>query len=226
MKTRILHIAAVFTLLYPCTSYCQYSGGPGDGHASRVININVPLPVELISLSAKCNNGNVLIAWETQTEINNDFFTIEKSADAITWSYHTVVTGAGNSNSVIEYSVNDISYGDISYYRLKQTDYDGTTRVAGITAVECTGLSFSILRVYPVPATGFINFDFNVPSDGFCHYSVSDIYGNKLISGTAVAEEGQNSSLLDISDLPAGIYMLTAGLAKGEYNTVRFIKLK
>ena len=85
-----------------------------------------PLPIELLSFEAICNNNSVNLLWSTASEKNNDYFTIERSSDGITFQTVLTVKGAGNSNQVINYSAIDEKPIDgIAYYRLKQTDYDG-----------------------------------------------------------------------------------------------------
>lgn len=86
-----------------------------------------PLPVELILFTADAiNNQSVLCRWTTATEINNDFFTVERSRDGMNFEPIGTVDGAGNSTSILQYQHPDNNpYRGISYYRLRQTDFDG-----------------------------------------------------------------------------------------------------
>ncbi|MEI6123157.1 MAG: autotransporter-associated beta strand repeat-containing protein [Bacteroidota bacterium] len=70
---------------------------------------NNPLPIQLLSFDAECNNNSMAISWTTATETNNDYFTVERSTDATNWKFVCNVNGAGNSNSVITYRTVDIS---------------------------------------------------------------------------------------------------------------------
>jgi len=88
------------------------------------------LPIDLISFTGEVVgediNPVVLIEWTTLSQINNDYFEIQRSVDVEHWKTIKTVTGAGNSNSQMSYSiVDDDPFFGISYYRLKQTDYDG-----------------------------------------------------------------------------------------------------
>jgi len=97
----------------------------GAIHWNRVDNfvMSAPLPVELMSFDAAPDGENILLTWETASEINNDYFTIERSEDAINFTELTRVDGAGNSNTNIHYHSTDFGpYLGVSYYRLKQTD--------------------------------------------------------------------------------------------------------
>ena len=96
-------------------------------------DITSPLPVELVSFEGTCNKmSSVILQWETASETNNKSFEIEKSTDGLLFETVASVDGAGTSSASHKYSYTDshISYNSIprSYYRLSQTDYDGTVR--------------------------------------------------------------------------------------------------
>src|SRR5690606_16141183 len=89
--------------------------------------VNVPLPVQLLDFNARAEDSEVHLTWTTLTEINNDYFTIERSADGKDWEELVAVPGSGNTNTVRRYSWDDRKpLLGRSYYRLKQTDFDGT----------------------------------------------------------------------------------------------------
>jgi len=84
------------------------------------------LPIELLNFKGITNNNSNILFWFTSTEINNDYFTVEKSMDAIYFIEIGTIQGAGNSNSVLEYQfIDDNLTEPVNYYRLKQTDFDG-----------------------------------------------------------------------------------------------------
>ncbi|MEQ8924545.1 MAG: T9SS type A sorting domain-containing protein [Fulvivirga sp.] len=99
------------------------------------------LPIELAYFYAQPSVQIIELNWSTYTEINNDYFSIEKSIDGINYSLLTTVNGAGNSIDQLEYSYTDKkpSFGR-SYYRLKQTDFDGTSETFSPVAVDFTSL--------------------------------------------------------------------------------------
>jgi len=85
-----------------------------------------PLPVELLDFTAVLNKGKVDLNWATASEVNNDFFSVERSADGSDFSPLIQIEGAGNSNTVLKYySVDENPLQGFFYYRLKQTDFDG-----------------------------------------------------------------------------------------------------
>jgi|TARA_B110000093_G_scaffold95472_1_gene102899 hypothetical protein len=123
--------------------------------------IGVVLPIELLSFTNKCNNQNIELNWRTATEIDNDYFSIERSIDVINWELVTKVDGAGNSPSINTYSYIDVSqYHDISYYRLKQTDFDGEFNNSAIITTEKCGEDIIELAIYPNPVIETLNLSY------------------------------------------------------------------
>ena len=112
-----------------------------------------PLPTRLLYFTAVLTvNQQVLCQWVTATEINNDYFTVEKTQDGINYKSVGNLKGAGNSSMSLYYSMLDESpYSGTSYYRLKQTDYDGQFSYSQLVAVNLKGLE--IITMYPNPAT-------------------------------------------------------------------------
>jgi hypothetical protein len=123
---------------------------------STVINVTPgSLPVTLVSFDAEVVNKNsVLLKWETAAEVNNHFFTIERSADGQQFSTLRFERGAGNSTSPHSYSYTDAyPIMGTSYYRLKQTDFDGkseTFRTIPVT-IRNTSTSINNIRISPNP---------------------------------------------------------------------------
>lgn len=93
-----------------------------------------PLPIELVDFSGRNNDDHNSITWITVTEINNDYYTLERSTDGLIWSEITVTDGAGNSLTPILYLFKDYNYiKDVTnYYRLKQTDFNGAFKYFNI----------------------------------------------------------------------------------------------
>ncbi len=95
------------------------------------------LPIKLLSFNARLVDDKVILNWKTSSEINNDFFTIEKSRDGNEWSVINKIKGGGNSTGTLEYSEIDFyPFSEISYYRLKQTDFDGSFSYSNVIIVN------------------------------------------------------------------------------------------
>jgi len=118
-----------------------------------VIGQAVALPVTLESFSVEKTPSNIVeIFWVTLSEINNDYFTVEKSSNL--QNYHVVeeVLAAGNSNTKQFYKATDKTpYQGLSFYRLLQTDFDGKTEIVGIEEfVNNSHEEFDVM-IYPNP---------------------------------------------------------------------------
>ncbi|MBL7981886.1 MAG: T9SS type A sorting domain-containing protein [Flavobacteriales bacterium] len=185
----------------PCNSQALSASGSNGG--GIIQGSSGPLPVELLSFQAIPVNARVALTWSTATELHNAFFTVERSADGEVWAGLQEVQGAGTSLHVNEYRVFDEHpLPGLSYYRLRQTDLDGTERSYPMVSVRIAASS-DVLVAFPNPATDLVK---------LVHGAVVDDVSLLIVdaSGRAVnipmVNEGAYQ-LLDVSQLPAGQYM-------------------
>ena len=160
------------------------------------------LPIELISFESTCNGKNIILNWTTSTEINNDYFTIEKSMDGVNFSEIATKNGAGNSSEFVEYSLEvENSSFETTYYRLKQTDFNGEYSYSKIISQKCTSTNFDI---YPNPAHDKINVkcDFNTATQ--VKIKITNSLGQLVLEYDI---EKPTSSIL-IDDLTKGLYQI------------------
>lgn len=95
------------------------------------------LPIELLEFNGYNVDKHNYLYWLTASEINNDYFTIERSRDGVFWSVLGEVDGAGNSSEIKNYYFLDYSYtGGINYYQLSQTDFDGKSETFNIIVIN------------------------------------------------------------------------------------------
>ena len=142
-----------------------------------------PLPIVLLNFNASLNNRKVDLTWQTASEHNNDYFTIEKSEDGEHFEPIANIDGAGNSNSLLSYSTIDPNPANgYTYYRLKQTDFDGAFDYSEIRSVYLGATDE--LSVYPNPSTGIVNF--TAQQEGLFSLFTSDgkLIQENTISGT------------------------------------------
>lgn len=134
----------------------------------------VLLPVELVDFKYECNNTSVILNWSTASETNNDYFTIEKSSDG--FEFRTVGTIEGNGNTSVQknYEFTDTQDGN-SYYRLKQTDFDGTEKYYGMINVNCANIKE--ISISPNPAV--VGEEVNVLGE-YKHIEVRDMLGKQV----------------------------------------------
>ena len=148
------------------------SSNPDDG--------GITLPIELLSFTPEIKPDRVELNWTTGSEINNDYFTIERSRDLYGWGVMGFVEGAGNSSVPLSYSFSDMRPLDgLGYYRLKQTDFDGQFKYYGPIAAHydlgLEGLDFKVMKQYT-------NWVIAVPNDGVYQVEVYNLQGHRLHS--------------------------------------------
>ncbi len=127
-------------------------------YVSMTIYYSTALPVKILSFSAdKINTGLVELNWSTDSEINNDYFAIERSVDGQSWEQIAKVLGHGNSSKTNEYQFRDIlTISSWLYYRLMQVDFNGAVEYSSIKAVK--GLTYKYIEgIYPNPSRGNLN---------------------------------------------------------------------
>jgi len=185
-----------------------------------------PLPISLLSFDAVCKNDIVNINWSTASETNNDYFTIERSTDATNWEFVNNIPGNGNSNTVMYYSANDDKpYNGTSYYRLKQTDFNGQSETFSPVAVICgdAGGEQSI-TYYPNPFTSELILEMNNISAENAVIKIYDVMGRIVYKNTFSESPLSNQKIImDLQSLPSGIY--SAEFVAGEYsNTSKIVK--
>lgn len=171
-----------------------------------------PLPIELIFFDGVCNakENSVVLSWITASETNNNFFAIERSIDGETFVQIGNVKGAGNSSVTNHYSfiVQNFS-GTISYYRLKQTDYDGTTAYSSEISVDCSAISeFELINMIPNPAKDNLYVIFKDGIEELITITVFDVIGKKIFSEKITSMTGINNKQLDVTNLSTGSYFI------------------
>ncbi|MBS1546553.1 MAG: T9SS type A sorting domain-containing protein [Bacteroidetes bacterium] len=137
-----------------CTDVNVEISGPGIPY--QIITIpGSTLPITLVDFSAMPDNGQVRLDWATASEQDNAYFTVERSADAATFAPVLQQPGAVNSSSMLYYSALDGSpLPGLSYYRLRQTDINGTTSYSPVVVVDNHGAAAGALAISPNPSSG------------------------------------------------------------------------
>lgn len=122
-------------------AHCGNCSASGINFIISQINVNIecysPLPIELINFDVSNELNQNILSWETASETNNDYFTIEHSTNGFSWDLIDKIEGAGNSNSAIRYGTKHRTYPNfINYYRLTQTDYDGKSETFPVLSID------------------------------------------------------------------------------------------
>ena len=160
------------------------------------------LPIKLKSFTVYATSKGVQVDWTTASEINNDNFSIQRSPDDINYAEAGNVRGAGNSTILLNYSfIDEHPFSGTSYYRLKQTDFDGrseTFHAVSITLEEKLNETNSI-HIFPNP---FIN-EFTIYLDKAYSYFLYDICGRLIEKG-----EHLKGKISTGENLVPGIYLI------------------
>ncbi len=171
---------------------------------------NGALPVELIGFKLKCTSTGSLINWATASEMNNDYFTVEKSTDMKDWRVVTTIAGAFNSNNEKFYTAEDstMSPDQITYYRLKQTDFDGQFKYFDVLSILCSfkndqleiiGLNVSDNKINTIIKTNGLS-ETNI--------SLLDMNGQIIASEKIMPVKGANINSIDVPQIQTGVYFL------------------
>lgn len=207
---------------------------PDTTLAGGYMIVGVPVPVELVSFTAKTEFRDVYLTWSTATESNSSHFEIERRKEnEADWISAGRVGSSGTSTEIKNYSFVDknINSGKY-YYRLKAVDYDGTFEYSETVEAEVEMPDkFSLEQNYPNPFNPSTTIKYALPFDGFVAIKIYNAVGQevtKLINGNIkagyheVSWNGRNSSNVS---LPSGVYFYR--IESGDFvNTKKMLMLK
>lgn len=171
---------------------------------------DVPLPVELVSFKAEVEGEKVQLLWSTASELNNDFFIVERWIDGELFEPIGTVDGSGTTNELINYGFVDRSpVNGLSYYRLKQVDFDGTTAFSEIIQVDFySGLSDVTVLLYPNPASDFFHVNIDATIEN-AEVRIIDQLGRDMTAGI---EREEGVFKLATNHLETGVYIVEVNL--------------
>jgi hypothetical protein len=171
-------------------------------------NCTTLMPVELLYFAAVNINGKVQLNWASASETNNNYFTIDRSQNAFDFEPLITVKGAGNSSSTLNYqTIDEKPLPDVSYYRLRQTDFNGAYVNFGIVSVE----NSSYLSVYPTVSSGLVVIT-GMEKSNSSEITVYSMMGEKVFSLS-----NNHEPAVDLGALPGGIYIILVTTGKESY---------
>lgn len=192
--------------LGPQTSTGPASSTYTNGFLAKY-STQISLPTELISFGAFCNKNKIEVKWTTASESNNDYFTLERSYDATNFEIITIISGAGNSNGLINYSFEDSEVNTFpAYYRLKQTDFNGKYEYSPVKAINCNEEVTE--EIHCSQSGNLLSISFTSGKSRLCTILICDILGKELMEKTIHFKEGLNFYYFDISEYEAGLYFI------------------
>ena len=177
-----------------------------------------PLPIELLSFTARLTDSHVELNWITASELNNDFFTIERASDIENFEEVAIVKGQGTIHTKSNYFQADESpLPGISYYRLKQTDFDGVFTYSQVRKVENSDTKVNF-RVYPNP---IVDNKFNFTLTGIdpgmeVPLRIVNLQGASVFEASYKADQsGWIKASVELTSLSTGMYIVIVNASTG-----------
>jgi hypothetical protein len=172
-------------------------------------------PVEFVEITVQMTGNDAQLNWATATEINSDFFAIERSVDGVYFQEAGQVVAAGNATSTRTYEYTDVNVSDLGasviFYRLRQVDIDGAFTYSDVVELIPGGENGISMKAYPNPATDVLNVSLTLAqNDGAMDLRMVDQAGRTLMHQSLSASQGFQSHTLNVSTLASGIYYLHA----------------
>jgi hypothetical protein len=173
--------------------------------------LNFTLPVELTYFTAvPVSEKQVQLNWITASEINNDYFIIEKSMDGIQFKETAMIKGGGSSTTLLNYTFTDEFFpgNHILYYRLKQVDYNGAVNYSQIVPVAFNDKSFKWMKTIVDYNDKAINIFISNNSSQLLRYKLTDVYGRTITSSSQILPNGSSSFSINCTYLAHGTYFV------------------
>jgi hypothetical protein len=190
---------------------------------STINEVANPLPVTWLSFTGRYVNGSVDLNWSTSLEVNNEEYTIERSADGHNFSTIGAVDGVGNTTNISRYNFKDTNpLAGSAYYRIKQTDRDGKFSYSEIIRISNSEVALKGLRIFPNPISG--NVPVTIENGNWTNKKVTVTIYNAI--GGIVRQEqitfGSDSrAKINVEALQKGSYFITTSI-NSERQTIQF----
>jgi hypothetical protein len=176
-----------------------------------VVQFGSPLPIVLLSFTAEQTlEGTVNCTWVTSTEINNDFFEVQRKTGNGEFVTIGRIPGFGPGQTSVNHYYSFVDKDQcnaVNYYRLKQVDIDDRFSYSETVAVKCRAKD-DVISLFPNPATSELNISFLEASDGQVAVEIVDMFGNTVSSTPYSVTKDLNSITLKTTGLSNGFYYI------------------
>lgn len=229
--TEIVHLTGLNageTYYFRVYSYGSTAAGQGSFGVS--VAGSALLPVTITKFSGERKGGTNILSWITATENNNKGFELQRSYNGTSFlPLNFIVTKAhnGNSASAINYSFEDNKpFAGVTYYRLKQVDYNGKTTLSNVVAVKGDKVAnIAVTDIYPNPALQALNVIITSPADTKAGLLITDITGKIVKTQNVLLVAGNTNTKVEIANLAKGTYLLKVVCNNGcNSATTKFVK--
>jgi len=167
------------------------------------------LPIDLLSFTAEADGTSVDIDWIVESQVNNDYYVIENSIDCYEWKEVDRIPGHGNCNTPKLYELKDLyPHIGLSYYRLRQVDYDGKSETFHPASVNVKNEKTIGLNIRPNPAIDYIELEMDYTLDPLINHNIQifDMRGNRVYKKHFIGEI--HDFQINIEKFNKGAYIL------------------
>ena len=197
----------------------RFGGGGTTGTSGNVRFDNITIegdtittmPIKLLNFNAQVEDGNnIAINWKTTSEIDNDFFVVEKSFDALNWNEIAKVKSAGNTNTITNYQINDLATTNspLVYYRLKQIDINGTLTSFDPIVVSLKNNLPNLISIENPVTNNLSKVNIISANQTLVNVTVRNLFGAEVKNMEHALSKGNNSFDIDFTDLSSGLYFV------------------
>ncbi len=166
--------------------------------------------VEWLSFEGEIMETGNSLTWTTASEIDNEYFTIERSTDGVYFETIGVENGAGNSFVLRTYQYIDrTAPSGESYYRVTQHDFDGKSTATKVISLIRGERNFDLNGLMPIPAINYVELSFTAMNTQNIELILYDLTGREILKSSLDAVEGENNFVLDIAALASGMYLMS-----------------
>jgi hypothetical protein len=213
-----------FTLTSTTVISASATKGASTVNASVTLSLP-PLPVELVSVSAEVKGGQAHLTWLTASELDNDYFDVERSLNGKAFTTVGQVKGNGTTKEAVRYAfVDETPAKGINYYRLKQVDFSGEHKFSKIVAASNGDSKLSIIRSNNLVRDENVNIQYFTNREEAINLKVMDSNGRIVYTKTLSANEGLNAAEIVTQNLSSGIFILSLSNLQN-VETLKLVKL-
>ncbi len=178
-----------------------------------IVNVSGTLPIVLASFNATLNKDKVLLNWSTSQELNNKYFTVERSNDGRNFSYLGRVNGSGTSTVLRTYSLVDYTPMEgVNYYRLSQTDMDGNVKFYDVKTINYKSNKTFFTTILN-NGGGQVGVTMHSTNATNINMKVIDILGKEILNESFSVNSGGGTKTLYLN---SGVYVLVLMNGKGD----------
>ena len=198
------------------TYVAHLTNSVGCDSAATLI-LTTTLPVSLNNFIGTASNNNILLKWQTSTEINNSHFIVQHSINGNSFTDIGSVNAIGSGANGYQFTDNNPTNG-INYYRLKSIEKGGSFTYSKIVSAKLSTIDsrLSTISVFPNPAKSSVTINGN-------HIASVQVFDNMGRVLKVVSFKDASNPTLSLSEMATGIYNLRVKFIDGNFRRVGFV---